>query len=210
MLIIAAVKYANPEQIKKIVEEGSENFPGIKINNLGWSTVQHFLKTIPILHKNNQKNIRHHFIGHLQTNKISQLLQYDIELIHSVDNEKLLHKINIAAAGKNKIQKILVQIKSDSTKKFGFTFVEVEKKISQWKKLPHIKIEGFMTIPAPADNAEKNRAIFHQIKKLAGKLNLKELSMGMSDDYEIAIKEGATMVRLGKILFKTRQKKEAG
>lgn len=201
--LVAAVKYADFGQIKKILSQGNKKFPDIKIKNLGWSTVQHFLKTAPLLEKHALlKRCRNDFIGHLQTNKVTQLLQHEIKLIHSVDSEKLLQKINAVAAAKNKIQKILLQINTDPEKKSGFTFAEIENKIEQWKKIHNIKIEGFMTIPPPAKNPEENRKIFKKMKQFADTFNLHKLSMGMSDDYQIAIEEGATIVRLGRILFK--------
>lgn len=207
--LVAAVKYADFEQIKKILTEGSKKFPGLTIENLGWNTVQHFLKTAPLLEKHALlKHCKNHFIGHLQTKKVAQLLQHNIELIHSVDSEKLLQKINAVAVAKNKIQKILLQINTDPKKKSGFTFAEIENKIEEWQKLPHIKIEGLMTIPPPTKNPDDNRKIFKQIKQFAGKIGLHELSMGMSDDYQIAIEEGATIVRLGRLLFKGTSKIE--
>lgn len=188
ILCVAAVKYAELEQILKIIEQG--------YMHLGWSTVQQFLKLAPLL----PKNCRHHFIGHLQTNKVAQLLQHDMELIHSIDSEKILRKINENAETKNKIQKILLQIKTDPTKKHGFAFDEVEKNLESWKKFTNIEIIGLMTI-LPDQDAEKNRQIFQKMKKFSQKLKLPQLSMGMSDDYKIAIEEGATIVRLGRILF---------
>ncbi|MEK7545392.1 MAG: YggS family pyridoxal phosphate-dependent enzyme [Patescibacteria group bacterium] len=187
---IAAVKYADHDSIEKIIAEG--------FANLGWSTVQHFLKTIPLF---KQQGLEHHFIGHLQSNKVEELLSHEIALIHSVDSEKLLFKINTTAEQKNKVQKILLQVKTDPEKEFGFSPEEIQKKLSEWKKLSGVGILGLMTIPPAVKNPEENREMFRTMKKLADSLRLAELSMGMSDDYEIAIEEGATMIRLGRILF---------
>lgn len=195
--IIVAVKYATTDKIAELKDHG--------FSNLGWSTIQHLEKTIKekpeIL-----KNYHHHFIGHLQTNKIKKLLAFPIELIHSVDSEKLLKEIAKEAANKNKTQPILLQINTDSEKEFGFSEEDIEKNITTWTQLPSINIQGFMTIPPPQDN-EKNRLVFRNLKTFAKKteekshISLPILSMGMSDDFSIAIEEGATHIRPGRIIF---------
>ncbi len=193
--VVAAVKYATEDQIQKLIEQ--------EFHRIGWSTVQQFLKIAPLLPTQTPKGttVTHDFIGHLQTNKIKQLLLYDIQLIHSVDREKVMAEIEKQTTKKNQ-QKILLQIRTDEEKSFGFSIKEVEENLDRWReKYQHIEIIGLMTIPPDAENPEESRLIFRTIKKLASKLKLPEISMGMSSDYQIAIEEGATIVRLGRILF---------
>ncbi len=195
VLCVAAVKYATQSEIESIIKDG--------FLNLGWSTVQQFRK----IHGNLPSTCHHHFIGHLQKNKVNQLMELDVDLIHSVDNIELLEKIDTAARAKGKIQNVLLQVKTDFTKKDGFSYEEIEKAFPTLISKHSICIRGLMTIPPATDDPEKNRPIYKEMKNFQNALEKKYgvplpyLSMGMSDDYKIAIEEGATIVRLGRILF---------
>lgn len=195
VLCVAAVKYATQPEIESIIKDG--------FLNLGWSTVQQFRK----IHENLPSLCHHHFIGHLQKNKVNQLMESDIDLIHSVDSIELLEKIDAAASSKDKIQNILLQIKTDPTKEDGFSFEEIDRIFPFLVKKRSTCIKGLMTIPPAVDNPEKNRPIYKEMRNFQNTLEKKYgvplpyLSMGMSDDYKIAIEEGATIVRLGRILF---------
>ncbi len=192
--LVAAVKGHSAKKIKIIIENG--------IRNLGWSTVQQFRELYPEL--KDSKNIRHHFIGHLQRNKVHLLLSHPIELIHSVDSLNLVRKINEAAREMNKTQKILLQINADENKEHGLSMDEIREILEKRKDFPNIEFEGLMVIPSKNGNS---RYIYKGLRMQRDKLEkqfgtpLSRLSMGMSDDYQIAIEEGATLIRLGRILF---------
>lgn len=195
VLCVAAVKYASVEQIESIIKEG--------FTTLGWSTVQQFQKIAPLL----PAACKHHFIGHLQKNKVKQLLASKIELIESVDSLELLKCIDRVASEKNKKQHVFLQVRTDATKEHGFSFEEIDQYFSEMLELKSIGVDGLMTIPPATNNPETNQNIFRKMKEEASRLSEKYhhplllLSMGMSDDYQIAIEEGATIVRLGRILF---------
>ena len=151
-----------------------------------------------------------HLIGHLQSNKVSKAVKmYDI--IHTVDSIKIAKKINKEAEKINKKQKIFIQININKDKmKYGFIEENVIKETKEISQLKNVELIGVMTIPKNnLNNNEiakaylKTRKIKETIEKTIDK-NCKYLSMGMSNDYKIAIQEGATHIRLGTVLFGNR------
>ncbi len=151
-----------------------------------------------------------HFIGPLQTNKVSMIID-KVELIHSVDREKLAKVINNEAKKINKVQNILVQLNlTRETTKAGISGDNLFSFIEQISKYENIKVTGLMTMPYFTDNLEEIRPVFSKLRNLRNELNnqgyseIKELSMGMSNDYKVAIEEGATMVRIGTSIFGKR------
>ena len=160
-------------------------------------------------------DIRWHMIGHLQTNKVKYIAPF-IHLIHSVDSLKLLKEIDKHAAKHNRVIPCLLQIHiAQEEHKFGFHEHEAEALFEneEFKKLSHIKILGLMGMATYTDDLEQIRKEFRGLRaffdKLKGAVNLpnvemKELSMGMSDDYRIAIEEGSTMIRVGSKIFGPR------
>ncbi|MDR2409155.1 MAG: YggS family pyridoxal phosphate-dependent enzyme [Bacteroidales bacterium] len=161
------------------------------------------------------KDIEWHFIGHLQTNKIKYIIPY-VTMIHSVDSMKLLHEINHLSEKNNRIVDCLIQFHiATEASKFGFSFSEVENILCgevfhQWK---NIRICGVMGMATFTDNQTLIRSEFKTLKTYFLKLkekyfidqpSFKEISMGMTDDYLIAIEEGATMVRIGSAIFGSR------
>lgn len=153
-----------------------------------------------------------HLIGHLQTNKVKYIIGRTC-LIHSVDSLHLAEKIQDEAAKKNVHADILVQVNvANETTKFGLSTNETIDMIEQIAKLPNVHIQGLMTIAPFVDDPEDNRQIFREMKQLSvdikGKnidnVNMNILSMGMTGDYEVAIEEGATMVRVGTGIFGER------
>ncbi|MEK6969291.1 MAG: YggS family pyridoxal phosphate-dependent enzyme [Nanoarchaeota archaeon] len=181
--LVVAVKYANDKQIKELLLN--------KINDLGFNTSKQLLEVKEKIPAN------FHFIGHLQRNKVKEILPF-CTLIHSVDSIKLAEKISEEAIKINKQQEILLQIRTDEQKDYGFKIDEIETILPQIAKLKNIIVKGLMTIPAPD---EEPRSIYHKMKLLKEELDLPELSMGMSNDYKIAVEEGATLVRIGRMLF---------
>ena len=155
-----------------------------------------------------RKNSRFHFIGHLQTNKAEKVVKY-FDYIQSVDSLKLAKVISEAAGRLNKIQKVLLEINiSEEVQKFGFSKRELYDNFEEILNLENLAVNGFMCMaPLGASDDELDRVFNEalQIKTELNKkynLNLQELSMGMSDDYLRAVANGATMIRLGRILFK--------
>ena len=152
------------------------------------------------------------FIGHLQRNKVKYLVG-NVDLIHSVDSYKLALAINEEAKKKNVICNILIEVNvAQEESKFGVTVDATEDLIKEIAKLENVRIKGLMTIAPYVDNPEDNRPHFAKLRKLLVDINSKNidnidmnvLSMGMTGDYEVAIEEGATMVRVGTGIFGER------
>lgn len=158
--------------------------------------------------------IEWHFIGSLQSNKAKQVVG-EFAWIHSVDSVSLAQKLSSQATQKQVCQKILLQVNlAGEATKGGFSETELRQNIETLSKLPGILIGGLMTMPPLFENPEMARPYFQQLQNLRDELlpqfpALTELSMGTSSDYRVAIEEGATMVRLGTILFGERPHKNA-
>ena len=153
------------------------------------------------------KNSRFHFIGHLQSNKVKYAVG-NFDLIHSVDTYKLAKAISLEAERKNVVQKILLQINNAGEKqKFGFSVEEIKKQFKSILELNSIKICGVMNIAPLNCPDEMLHKLFRNIKQINDDLQfefgveLNQISMGMSNDFRIALEEGATIIRLGRILF---------
>ncbi len=158
------------------------------------------------------KDIKWHLIGHLQTNKVKYIID-KVEMIHSVESVKLAEEINKRAAAKNIMANVLVEVNiANEESKFGIKPEDCEKFIQEISLFPNIIIKGLMTVAPIVDKAEKNRKYFRQMRELMVDINSKnvhnvnmtELSMGMTGDYEVAIEEGATIVRIGTGVFGER------
>lgn len=158
------------------------------------------------------KDIRWHMIGHLQRNKVKYVVGR-AAMIHSLDSLRLAQAIEEEAAKKNLIMPVLVEVNvSNEASKFGITPKDSIPFIESIAKFPHISIQGLMTIAPFVENAEENRKYFEKLRKLSvdikGKnidnVNVCNLSMGMTGDYQVAIEEGATMVRVGTGIFGSR------
>lgn len=158
------------------------------------------------------KDIEWHMIGHLQRNKVKYIID-KVALIHSVDSLRLAQTIDKEAEKHNLIANILVEVnvaKEDS--KFGLMPEDVDAFIDEIAKLKHIQVKGLMTIAPFVENPEKNRTVFADLRKLSvdiakknvDNVNVSILSMGMTNDYEVAVEEGATMVRVGTGIFGAR------
>ena len=161
------------------------------------------------------KDIQWHFIGHLQTNKIKYIVPF-VELIHGVDSYKLLAEINKQAAKANRVVNCLLQIHiAQEETKFGFSAQELLDTLQagDWKNLQHVKICGLMGMATYTDNTMQVKAEFSQLKALFDQVKttcfaeepaFKNISMGMSDDFQLAIEQGSTMVRVGSLIFGNR------
>jgi pyridoxal phosphate enzyme (YggS family) len=155
------------------------------------------------------KSIRWHLIGHLQTNKVKDIVDY-VNLIHSVDSEKLAEEIQKQAQKRNRVIDILVQVNtSDEMQKSGVEPEKTEKLCRYISTLNNIRLCGLMTIGKFTDDTKIIRGNFRELKKLYDELktefpDFKYLSMGMTSDYKIAIEEGANLLRIGSAIFGKR------
>lgn len=160
-------------------------------------------------------DIQWHFIGHLQTNKIKYIISY-VSLIHSIDSLNLLKEVNIAATKKNRVVDCLLQfhIANEDTK-YGLLLHEAHELLNsaEYKAMNNIRVVGVMGMATFTDNREQIRQEFKNLKNIFDQLKeqyfaesncFKEISMGMSDDYSIAIEEGSTLVRVGSAIFGKR------
>lgn len=157
-------------------------------------------------------DISWHMIGHLQRNKVKYIID-KVTLIHSVDSLRLAETIEKEAAKKGITADILIEVNAArEDTKFGVLPEKAEELVSDISSLPHIRIKGLMTIAPFVDNPEENRIYFQRLRNLAvdigenksDNVTMSVLSMGMTNDYEIAIEEGATMIRVGSGLFGAR------
>lgn len=201
--LVAVSKFHPNEAIEEAYECGQRIF--------GESRVQELTA------KNEQlpKDIEWHFIGHLQTNKIKYISPF-VTMIHAVDSERLLTEINQYALKSNREISCLLQIHiAQEESKFGFSYDECREFASseRWKNLKNIRIAGLMGMATLTDDAEQVRhefrtlnSFFRELKSTTFRENnyFCELSMGMSDDYRIAIEEGSTLVRIGSTIFGNR------
>jgi len=143
-----------------------------------------------------------HLIGHLQTNKVKDAVKM-FTYIHSVDSAKLAKAIDKEAEKLGKVQNILIEINvSNEETKFGIQPSVLESILQEIKDFTHIKVCGLMAMTPLTDNPENSREHFRVLRQLANNFGLIELSMGMTQDYEVAVEEGATMVRVGRAIFK--------
>ena len=157
-------------------------------------------------------DINWHMIGHLQRNKVKYIVD-NVAMIHSVDSVRLAEEISKEAVKKNVAVDILVEVNvAKEESKFGLYTEDVRQFVEQISKLPGINIKGLMTSAPFVDNPEDNRQYFRKLKDLSvdinakniDNVNMRDLSMGMTGDYEVAIEEGATMVRVGTGIFGER------
>lgn len=197
IFIIAATKYADVKQMQEVLGAGIKNFGENRASDL--------------LEKSNsiKREATWHFIGHLQSRK-AKLVVPVVEYIHSIDKIKTLKKVGRVAGKNNKVQKVLIEVNiSGEESKYGISERDINNFIIEAKGIKNIELRGFMTMAPYTSDFNLIRAIFKRlsgIKKEFNKkfvnLELNELSMGMSNDYRIAIEEGATMIRVGSIIFK--------
>lgn len=197
--IIAVTKYFGADGIIEAYEAGLRDF--------GESRIPESIEKIQSLPDEIKRNSRFHLIGHLQSNKVRKAVE-NFDFIHSVDSKELAEKISDEAKKLNKVQKIFLQVNNaKEVQKSGFLKEELYRDFEDIKKLENIKIEGLMNIAPLSYDKEFLKALFMDIaiiqKDMESKFDctLKELSMGMSNDYKEAIVAGATYIRVGRKLF---------
>lgn len=158
------------------------------------------------------RDIQWHLIGHLQRNKVKYIIDKAV-LIHSVDSLRLTQTIEKEAEKHNLTAHILIEVNvAREESKFGIFPEDLENLVDEIAKLPHIQVDGLMTIAPFVPDPEENRPVFRELRKLSvdisakkvDNVNMSVLSMGMTNDYQVAIEEGATMVRVGTGIFGAR------
>lgn len=201
--LVAVSKFKPAEDISALYQHGQRVF--------GENHAQEMKAKHEIL----PQDIEWHFIGHLQTNKVKYIAPY-VSLIHSIDSLDLLKEVNKHAVKNNRVIPCLLQFHiADEETKFGFTFEECAAMLnsSEFQELKNVKIHGVMGMATFTDDQEQVRGEFrhlHQIfqdlkvQYFAQEPDFKEISMGMSEDYPIAIEEGSTLVRIGSAIFGPR------
>jgi PLP dependent protein len=200
--LVAITKTHPAERIRDAVEAGHTLF--------GESRVQEARVKIPEL----PSNLRWHFVGHLQKNKIRHALPL-FELFHGIDSLPLAQEMNRIAAEEGMHPRVLLEINmAGEGSKFGFRRESIDAEMEQLLALPRLSVEGLMCIPPLAEEAEASRRFFVQLRELRDLLEkefdvkLPHLSMGMTNDFPIAVEEGATLVRVGTAIFGERAKRQ--
>ena len=199
-LLLAVSKTKPVEMLQDVYDAGCRDF--------GENKVQEIMDKIDKL----PSDIRWHMIGHLQTNKIKYIID-KVYMIHSVDTLHLAEAISKEAVKKNVNARILLEVNvAGEESKFGGSLDEARVLFEEASKLPNLTVCGLMTIAPYVDDPEQNRTIFCDLRKKMVDINSKnidnimvnELSMGMTGDFEVAIEEGATLVRVGTGIFGER------
>lgn len=202
--LVAITKTHPAEKVREAIEAGQTLF--------GESRVQEARAKIPEL----PSSLRWHFVGHLQKNKIRYALPL-FELFHGVDSLALAQEMDRVAAEEGLHPRVLLEVNvSGEGSKFGFSPDKLREQMEQLLALQRLSILGLMTIPPLADKAEASRRYFVQLRALRDRVqaefhvDLPQLSMGMTQDFPIAVEEGATLVRVGTAIFgqRTRPKRE--
>ncbi len=201
--LVAVSKTVESGRIRQALEAG--------VDSLGENYVQEAQKKIEEL----GPLAAWHFIGHLQSNKAKAAVRL-FDWVHSVDSLRLAQELSRVAGQQNKVLPVLLQINlGQETTKFGALQDDTFRLLEQMGLLPGISVKGLMTLPPFFDNPEESRPYFHALRdlaeavsrqKIAG-VSMEELSMGMSNDFETAIEEGATLVRVGTAIFGPRPPK---
>lgn len=198
--LIAVSKTKPVSMLMEAYEAGCRDF--------GENKVQEILDKAPQM----PKDCRFHMIGHLQTNKVHQVID-KVVLIHSVDSLRLADKIEKEAAKKGLTVNVLLEVNvAREESKYGFFLEEVEAALTEIGKLSHICVKGLMTIAPNVENAEESRNVFRKLYELYVDIKCKNidngsmsvLSMGMTGDFPVAVEEGASMIRVGTGIFGSR------
>ncbi|NLY35629.1 MAG: YggS family pyridoxal phosphate-dependent enzyme [Tissierellia bacterium] len=199
--LVAVSKFYSLEKIEESI--------GYGVKAIGENKAQEFLeKAESLLGK-----VQLHFIGHVQRNKVRQILPY-VDLIHSVDSLRLLKEIQKQAKRLNKIQEILLQVNiAKEEQKYGFLVEELDEALAVVDKSTNVKVVGMMMMAPFSEDPEEVRVYFKEMsvlfdlykEKHYNNVDMGILSMGMSGDYEVAIEEGSTMVRIGSAIYKEEE-----
>ncbi|OQY59504.1 MAG: YggS family pyridoxal phosphate enzyme [Desulfobacteraceae bacterium 4572_88] len=199
--LVAVSKTMSAEKVREAIAAGA--------TLLGENYIQEAREKFDLL---SSEPVSWHFIGHLQTNKAKYAVRL-ADLIHSVDSFKLARELSKQAGKVGKVQPILVQVNiGKEASKSGIAAEDVQKLIADISELDHVSVQGLMVIPPFYNEPEKVRPFFSGLRELRDQIEkaalpnveMKELSMGMTGDFEVAIEEGATLVRIGTAIFGDR------
>lgn len=200
--LVAVSKTVPSERVRQAVEAG--------VQILGENYIQETRHKYDEL---SDLSVSWHFIGHLQRNKAKYAVRM-FDLIHSLDSLKLARELDRQAARRQRVQPVLIQVNiSREESKSGIATEEIETLVREVAALEHIRLQGLMTMPPFFDQPERARPYFRKLSQLARHIaelgipdvSMQELSMGMSGDFEVAVEEGATLVRVGTAIFGARQ-----
>lgn len=194
--VVAVSKTKPADAIQEAYDAGHVDFGENKVQEL---CLKH--ETLP-------KDIRWHMIGHLQRNKVKYIAPF-VHLIHGVDSERLLNEINKQGTKNDRIIDVLLQIHiAEESTKFGFSYEEAEAVLSKAKELENVRIIGLMGMASYTDNTAQLTAEFSGLQDFYNRLqptnNWTTLSMGMSNDYKLAVDLGSNMIRVGSLIFGSR------
>ncbi len=196
--LVAVSKTVETDRIKEAIEAG--------VSILGENYVQEAQKKIEEI----GKPVSWHFIGHLQSNKAKYAIRL-FDMVHSVDSISLAEELSRRAEQEGRVIKVMVEVNlSKEATKFGTDEEKVSNLVRRIRDLKHLSLEGLMTMPPYFDSPELSRPYYTALRELKERMIkegilMKELSMGMSNDFEIAIEEGATYVRIGTAIFGPRK-----
>jgi pyridoxal phosphate enzyme (YggS family) len=202
--LVAVAKTFPAEQVRAVVEAG--------VPDIGENYVQELLQKRALLAG---EAIRWHFVGSLQSNKVKQIVPW-VTLIHAVDSEGLAREVDRRAGQAGQIQDVLIEVNTTGeATKHGVDPRRAVDLVRSLKSLEHIRIAGLMTIGPFLPDPEGSRPMFRLLRELRGDLaamgqsnaTMRHLSMGMTGDFEVAIEEGATVIRIGTAIFGTRKKR---
>jgi len=201
IILLCVIKGAGCEQVNEAVRSG--------VTDIGENRVQDAVRKYPMIESAGHSP-RWHFIGHLQTNKAKKSVEI-FDLIHSVDSLRLAEEIQRQAEARNKIQSVLAQVNvSAERSKYGMPPEGLDGFIKGIGAMKNLMLLGLMTIAPYSDNPEDSRPYFRRLRELrdvsrrhnSDNIDIKHLSMGMSSDFEVAISEGADIVRIGSAIFR--------
>jgi len=201
--LMAVSKTVAPERIRQALDAG--------VTLLGENYVQEAREKIPAI----GHVAEWHMIGHLQTNKVKYVVNL-FDWIHSVDRLELARELDRRAGQNNRRLNVLIEVNvSGEESKSGIEATQALELVRQVSLLPHINLCGLMTMPPYSDHPENSRPYFQALRKLRDDISaadipgirMDELSMGMTDDFEVAIEEGATIIRVGRAIFGNRMNK---
>jgi PLP dependent protein len=196
--LVAVSKTVEPARIREAIEGGA--------SILGENYVQEAQRKIEMI----GRPVAWHFIGHLQSNKAKMAVQL-FDMIHSLDSVHLAEELDRRATQEGRVLKVLIEVNlAGEATKFGTDEEKLFALAKKIKELDHLSLEGLMTMPPFFDSPEESRPYFIELRKWKERMGqegipIEELSMGMSNDFEIAIEEGATYVRVGTAIFGPRQ-----
>ncbi len=202
ILLCAATKMNDADAVREAIRAGVDCCGENRVQELTQKQSQNAYDGAPV-----------HFIGHLQTNKVKQVVG-KVSLIHSIDSMRLLEAVHKEAARQDICQDVLLEINvGNEESKSGFSFSQIEEVLEQMGNFPSIRVCGFMAIPPICQNSTDNHKFFQEMYNLSVDITEKKydnvfvniLSMGMSDDYADAIACGSTMIRVGTAIFGARE-----